>query len=108
MVLKKFIRLINAEVGSIWLAEENSGEGIQCSYAVGPTKDKVEGIKLKKGVGVIGKVCEEKRGLIIEDCRENEDFSNLVDSKINFQTLSMIYPVLRSSLKGSALELFKL
>lgn len=89
MVLKKAIRLINAEVGSIWLVEEN-GEGIQCSYAVGPTKDKVEGIKLKKGVGVIGKVCEEKRGLIIEDCRENADFSNLVDSKINFQTLSMI------------------
>ena len=89
MVLKRAINLLNAEVGSIWLTED-SGEGIQCSYAFGPTKDKVEGLKLKRGVGIIGKVCDQKSGLIIEDCENSEYFSNLVDSKTNFKTRSMV------------------
>ena len=48
MVLKKAIGLLQAEVGSIWLVED-SGEGIECSYAEGATKDKVQGLKLKFG-----------------------------------------------------------
>jgi GAF domain-containing protein len=41
LVLQRAINFLEAEVGSIWLVEDH-GEGIECSYAVGPTKDKVQ------------------------------------------------------------------
>jgi len=89
MVLKKAINLVHAEVGSLWLVEDN-GEGIECCYAHGATKEKVEGLKLKKGVGIIGDVVESRQPKIIEDCTKDDSFSNLVDKKTNFETRSMI------------------
>lgn len=89
LVLQKAINLLNAEVGSIWLVEEH-GEGVECAYAVGPTKKKVEGLKLRRGVGIIGNIIEDQTGLVVEDCLSDERFSNLVDTKTNFVTRSMV------------------
>lgn len=89
LVLQRAITFLEAEVGSIWLVEDH-GEGIECCYAVGPTKDKVEGLKLKRGVGVIGNVIDTKTGVIVEDASKNTNFSKAVDSKTNFQTRSMV------------------
>lgn len=89
LVLQRAINFLDAEVGSIWLVEDH-GEGIECCYAVGPTKDKVEGLKLKRGVGVIGSVIDNKAGIIVEDTTKNSNFSKAVDSKTNFQTRSMV------------------
>lgn len=89
LVLARAIDLLQAEVGSIWLVEE-SGEGVECTYASGPTKDKVQGIKLKKGVGIIGNIINDKKGIIVEDCTKNKNFSQAVDQKINFTTRSMV------------------
>jgi GAF domain-containing protein len=66
-VLANAIKLSNAEVGSIWLVEDN-GEGVECRYAYGPTRDQVTGLKLKNGVGVIGKVVTSQTPIMIEDC----------------------------------------
>jgi signal transduction protein with GAF and PtsI domain len=65
MVLKKAINLVDAEVGSIWLVED-TGEGVICSYAEGPTKDKVQGLKLKRGVGIIGEIIDSHKGNLLK------------------------------------------
>jgi GAF domain-containing protein len=89
LVLRKAITLLRAEVGSLWLVEE-SGEGIFCAYAEGPTKDKVIGLKLRMGTGIIGSVIADKKSQIVEDCTKDERFSSAVDEKTNFKTQSII------------------
>ena len=89
VVLKKAISILRAEVGSIWLVEE-SKEGVYCAYAEGPTKDKVLGVKLKMGTGIIGSIIQERKPQIVMDCSKDERFSSAVDSKTNFKTKSII------------------
>lgn len=89
MVLTKAIELLNAEVGSLWLVDDQQ-EKIECHVAEGPTKSKVLGLKLDSGQGIIGWVVENKRGQIVEDCSKDSRFSSAVDEKINFVTRSMV------------------
>lgn len=89
VVLSSCINLLKAEVGSLWLLE-NSGEGFECKVAEGPTRDKVIGLKIKRGVGIVGWVVENEEPLIIEDCSKDHRFSRSVDKKIGFVTESMI------------------
>ena len=89
LVLSKAISLIDAEVGSIWITEEN-GEGIECITAEGPTKDKVIGVKVKRGMGIVGWVEQSQEPIIVEDCSQDSRFSKTLDKKIEFETESMI------------------
>ncbi|MBF0362179.1 MAG: GAF domain-containing protein [Oligoflexia bacterium] len=89
LILEKAIFILGAEVGSIWLVEDN-GVGNECFAASGPTKDKVLGLKLKKGVGFIGWVADNKKPLIVEDCSKDARFSESVDKKIKFVTKTML------------------
>ncbi|MEK7356974.1 MAG: GAF domain-containing protein, partial [Bdellovibrionota bacterium] len=89
LVMTKAIDLLGAEVGSIWLTEE-SGDGIECKVAEGPTKDKVIGVKVKRGSGLIGWVVENSKSEIIADCSKDSRFSAALDKKIGFETRSML------------------
>ncbi|MEK6705602.1 MAG: GAF domain-containing protein, partial [Bdellovibrionota bacterium] len=89
VVLGKTIALLNAEAGSIWLIDKNT-EKIECKFAEGPTKTRVIGVKLDRGVGIIGWVTENNKPSIVEDCSEDSRFSNLVDQKTSFITRSII------------------
>lgn len=100
MVLAKAIGLLKAEVGSVWIIDE-SGEGVECQIAEGPTKDKVIGLKLKKGAGIVGWVVENGSPIIVEDCSKDPRFSQAVDKKINFVTRTMICVPL--SVKGECI-----
>ncbi|MBT3979779.1 MAG: GAF domain-containing protein [Bacteriovoracaceae bacterium] len=100
MILAKATSLLKAEVGSVWL-NEDSGDGIECYVAEGPTKDKVIGIKIKSGVGIVGWVVENKEPIIVEDCSKDSRFSKALDNKIGFVTESMITVPL--SVKGQSI-----
>ncbi len=89
IVLTRAIELLQAEVGSLWLTTENDDK-IECKIAEGPTKNKVIGVKLDKGTGIIGWVIENKKSSIVEDCSKDSHFSSEVDKKINFVTRSLI------------------
>ncbi len=89
MVLGRAISLLGAEVGSIWLVDD-SGEGVECHVAEGPTKDKVIGLKLKNGVGIVGWVVENQKPIMVEDCSKDPRFSTAVDKKIDFVTKTML------------------
>jgi GAF domain-containing protein/multidrug resistance efflux pump len=100
LVMGKAIDLLGAEVGSIWLVEE-SGEGIECKIAEGPTKDKVIGVKIKRAAGIIGWVVENAKPEIVADCSKDSRFSAALDKKIGFETRSMIAAPL--SVKGESI-----
>ncbi len=89
LVLSRALELMSAEVGSIWLVED-SGEGIECRVAEGPTKDKVIGVKIKRGQGIIGFVVDSHKPEIVADCSRDVRFSGALDKKIGFETRSMI------------------
>ncbi len=69
----------------------------------GPTRDKVLGLSLKKGVGIIGWVIENQKPSIVEDCSKDERFSSSVDQQIKFVTRSLICAplVVKSEVFGS-------
>ncbi|MEK6706362.1 MAG: GAF domain-containing protein [Bdellovibrionota bacterium] len=89
IVLEKAIELLSADVGSIWLTDD-TGDEIECKFAVGPTKDKVTGLKLIRGQGIIGWVIQNKKGSIVEDCTHDPRFSHEVDDKLGYVTRTMI------------------
>ena len=47
-VLEEIIQVLQAEAGSIWLTD-NVRKEIMCYIAKGPTKDKVQNLRLKEG-----------------------------------------------------------
>jgi len=97
LVLGRAIELLGAEVGSLWLVAEpeSSDDSIVCHVAEGPTRDKVEGLQVKKGQGIIGWSVEHLEPTLVEDCAKDSRFASTIDKKIDFVTRSMITAPLR-------------
>ncbi len=88
-VLKEVIKILDAEAGSIWLNDPSRKE-IACYIAHGPTKNKVQNLRLKEGQGIVGSVAKEKNAKLVSDVRNDPDFSGAVDQSSGFVTRSMI------------------
>jgi len=88
-ILDKIAHVTNAEAGSFWIKEKQTGMAI-CHVAVGPVKDKVLGLKLKSGTGIVGWVIENKQKTVVFDTSMDERFFDKVDEKVNFKTKSML------------------
>jgi len=88
-ILDKIAHVTNAEAGSFWIKEKETGVAV-CHVAVGPVKDKVLGLKLKSGTGIVGWVIENKKKTAVFDTSMDERFFNKVDEKVNFKTKSML------------------
>ena len=88
-ILDKIAHVTNAEAGSFWIKEKKSNMAI-CHVAVGPVKDKVLGLKLKSGTGIVGWVIENKQKTVVFDTSMDERFFSKVDEKVNFKTKSML------------------
>ena len=52
-VLEEIIHVLQAEAGSIWLSDTIRKE-IACYIAKGPTKEKIQNLRLKEGQGIVG------------------------------------------------------
>ncbi|HLD99480.1 MAG TPA: GAF domain-containing protein [Bdellovibrionota bacterium] len=92
LVLNRAISLVGAEVGSVWLTGERQAnqDVVTCHVAEGPTRDKVIGLGVKKGQGIIGWSVEHLEPTIVEDCSKDARFAATIDKKIDFVTRSMI------------------
>ena len=88
-ILDKVAHVTNAEAGSFWIKDKQAGTAV-CHVAVGPVKDKVLGLKLKSGTGIVGWVIENKQKTVVFDTSLDERFFNKVDEKVNFVTKSML------------------
>jgi transcriptional regulator with GAF, ATPase, and Fis domain len=88
-VFKKVISAVNADAGSLWLINDERTE-LTCHVAEGPTKDKVIGLKLPKGSGVVGYVIDTAENKTVFDTSTDANFANSIDKKTGFTTRSMI------------------
>ncbi|MFH1762220.1 MAG: GAF domain-containing protein, partial [bacterium] len=89
LVFNKVVSDVGAEAGSLWLIDDNKTE-ITCHVAEGPTKDKIRGMKLPKGTGVVGYVIDSGECQTVFDTSKDSRFATSVDQKTGFKTLSMI------------------
>jgi GAF domain-containing protein len=88
-ILDKVAHVTNAEAGSFWIKDKQSNNAI-CHVACGPVQDKVLGLKLKPGTGIVGWVIENKQKTVVFDTSMDERFFNKVDEKVKFTTKSML------------------
>ena len=88
-ILDRVTNALSAEACSFWMKNEKSAETI-CHVAVGPVKDKIIGLRLPKGEGIVGWVIENKQKTVVFDASTDERFSSNVDSKTSFITKSML------------------
>lgn len=80
---------MHVQAGTFWFYDQNGDEYIRPKAQYGG-KDTIIDISLKKGEGVAGQVVMTGEPTIINDCQNDDRWSNKADSKTGFITNSMI------------------
>jgi len=88
-ILNKVTDVLQAEACSFWMKNKDTNETV-CHVAVGPAKDKITGMRLKAGMGIVGWVIENKEKTVVFDASKDSRFFNKVDKETNFVTKSML------------------
>ncbi|NJB66529.1 GAF domain-containing protein/multidrug resistance efflux pump [Desulfobaculum xiamenense] len=89
VIFQRVLEAINAEAGSLWMVDWRTRESV-CHQAEGPAADKVLGLRLPLGKGVVGKVIQENSPQVVLDTTRDERFAADVDKTSGFTTKSMI------------------
>ncbi|MEW5774643.1 MAG: GAF domain-containing protein [Thermodesulfobacteriota bacterium] len=89
VIFERVLNAIGAEAGSLWLVDFRTRENV-CHQAEGPAKEKVIGLKLPPGKGVVGEVIRGKQPEVVLDTACDRRFDAEVDKASGFQTRSMI------------------
>ena len=89
LVFDKLLTNLDAEAGSLWLLDETK-QSLVCHIARGPARERIEGGKLKLGVGIVGSAVQTKQAQIVEEAQSDPQFARQVDTATGFKTLSMI------------------
>lgn len=74
---------------SLLLRNSKTGE-LTFKIAVGENADKLIGIKIQKGTGIVGWIADNGRSLIIEDVSKDTRFLGTIDNITGFKTKSII------------------
>jgi len=102
-VFDRVIEDLEAEAGSIWLRR---GDTLVCHIARGPVSDRIEGMELPWGAGIVGHVGRSGEPELVEDARDDPRFVHQVDEATGFATHSMVAAPLLA--KGEVLGVFQL
>ena len=78
---------VQAEAGSLWLLR---GDKIVCEHAHGGAGDKIIGLELPRGAGVVGSVADKRRPEIVLDAAADRRHVQQVDDATGFTTRSMM------------------
>lgn len=79
---------VKAEAGTLWILEEDSY--LVPLAARGPKADRLIGLRLKRGEGLAGQVCESQEPVFIEDATSDERWASRFDDATGFVTRSML------------------
>jgi GAF domain-containing protein len=85
-VFERVLEVLDAEAGSIWLVQ---GDQVVCQIARGPVAEKIEGLELPIGAGIVGDVALTGQAELVEDARDDPRFVHQVDESTGFATESM-------------------
>ncbi len=88
-ILDSVVEALEAEACSFWMREEGTKE-VGCHVAVGPSKEKILGMRLKVGSGVVGWVVGHKEKVVLFDASKDKRFNTQADKKSGFATKSML------------------
>jgi putative nucleotidyltransferase with HDIG domain len=91
-ILGNAVTLTDAEGGTIYFYEEPS-ESLIFKFVISPDPEvakRLTGMRLKKGVGIVGKVAETLETELVADTREDPRFDKEIDRKTGFETRSVL------------------
>ena len=80
-VLNEVAEVIDAEAGSFWILDDQSNQ-ILCKVATGPAKEKVQGMRLEAGTGIVGWTIANKRKTVVFDAAKDDRFFNQADNTV--------------------------
>ncbi len=86
-VLESALKAVDAEAGSVWLLR---GDKIVCEHSSGGAGERLLGLELPRGAGIVGSVAERGQLEVIYDAAQDPRFVKQVDEATGFQTRSMI------------------
>jgi RND family efflux transporter MFP subunit len=102
-VFDRVVEDLDAEAGSIWLRH---GDTLVCELARGPVADRIQGMELPWGAGIVGDVGRRGEPELVEDAAIDTRFVFQVDEATGFETKSMVAAPLLA--KGEVLGVFQL
>lgn len=102
-VFDRVIEALDAEAGSIWLRH---GDVLICEIARGPVSERIEGMELPWGAGIVGDVGRRGEPELVADAADDPRFVHQVDEATGFATHSMVAAPLVA--KGEVLGVLQL
>lgn len=87
MTIRKAVDLLEAEAGSLWLVDEESGD-LVCRGAIGESD--LADIRLPAGAGIAGQVVRENRSVRVDDVRQDRHWYPELDRRSHFVTRSLL------------------
>ncbi len=86
-VLSVVLDAVEAEAGSLWLIR---GDKIVCDQAIGGAAEKVIGLELPRGAGIVGSVADKRVPEVILEAEKDPRHVHQVDEATGFRTRSLI------------------
>lgn len=86
-VLDLILEVVGAEAGSLWLVDDDV---VRCEYAAGPPADRMTGLELPAGAGIVGDAAARGESLLVTDARADPRFLHQVDEATDFVTESVL------------------
>ena len=74
---------------SLLLMEESTGR-LKFEIVMGMDSDKIKGVYINKGEGIVGWVCDHAEPAIVEDTSKDSRFSPRIDNMMGFKTHSVV------------------
>ena len=88
-VLIEAQRVVDADAVTLWLVNEKT-ELIEPLVVIGPKIKEFEGIFLKKGEGIAGKVIEQREAALVTDVLNDPSWADRIDFITGFTTRSIL------------------
>ncbi len=88
-VLHFAAQVLNAQGASALLLDE-AGEELTFCAALGTHSDRLLGLRVKMGEGVVGRVAQSGQVAIVNDVLEDERFTKRIDARTGFNTQSLL------------------
>ncbi|HUH13347.1 MAG TPA: GAF domain-containing protein [Longimicrobiales bacterium] len=86
-ILDLVLETLNAEAGSMWLAE---GESLRCLVSAGHVAGMLVGVDLPTGAGFIGHAAHLREPVLVDDARADERYLPQLDQATGFESGSVM------------------
>ncbi|MFN3603311.1 MAG: SpoIIE family protein phosphatase [Leptonema sp. (in: bacteria)] len=86
-VLKSATKVLRVQSGSVFLVDFNTGELV---FDILSDNEKLKGIRIPKGKGIVGKCAETRQPMIVNDVRTDPDFYGVIDEISNIVTRNLM------------------